>query len=200
MTNIAGIAAVTPASTGTSPVEVWTLIVAGLAVVTTMVSAGLLRRTGKGTVKAAEKAAAAAETSAEAATHAAEASAKSAAAAETAAAQLDVWRQREESMRMLRWAVDNAVSKEPARSSAGQEALKALAGHNLVQPLDQDFIHAVIAGIVAPIAENMDEDADVFMDDGDDVFVDDASDDDDEEDYAEDYDEDDYGDEDYDED
>jgi hypothetical protein len=52
---------------GTSAVQVWTLVIAALAVVATIVSAILLRRTGKGSVRAAEKAADASERSAAAA-------------------------------------------------------------------------------------------------------------------------------------
>jgi hypothetical protein len=44
-------------STGTTAVQIWTLIVAALAVIASVVAAVLLRRTGKGTVKAAEDAA-----------------------------------------------------------------------------------------------------------------------------------------------
>ena len=50
-----------------SSVQVWTLIVAGVAVIATLVSAWLLRRTGRGTVQAAKQAAAASERSAAAA-------------------------------------------------------------------------------------------------------------------------------------
>lgn len=56
-----------PVSTGTTAVQVWTLILAGLAVTATLVSAYLLRRTGRGTVEAAKKAAEASERSAQAA-------------------------------------------------------------------------------------------------------------------------------------
>ncbi len=59
-------ASVGGASTGATAVQMWTLIVAGLAVVATLVSAYLLRRTGKGTVEAAQRAAQASERSAQA--------------------------------------------------------------------------------------------------------------------------------------
>lgn len=58
---------------GTTAVQVWTLIVAGLAVVATVIAAFLLRRTGKGTVAASEIAAAASERSAQAAEKSAQA-------------------------------------------------------------------------------------------------------------------------------
>jgi hypothetical protein len=61
------------AAAGTSAVQVWTLVIAALAIVGTTVSAILLRRTGKGTVRAAEKAADASERSAAAAEKSAQA-------------------------------------------------------------------------------------------------------------------------------
>jgi hypothetical protein len=58
---------------GATAVQMWTLVVAGLAVLATLASAYLLRRTGKGTVQAAKQAAAASERSAQAAEKSAEA-------------------------------------------------------------------------------------------------------------------------------
>lgn len=58
---------------GATAVQVWTLVVAGLAVLATVLSAVLLRRTGKGTVSAARKAADASERSAVAAERSAQA-------------------------------------------------------------------------------------------------------------------------------
>jgi hypothetical protein len=58
---------------GTTPVQTWTLIVAGLAVVATLVTAFFARRTGKGQVEAAKQAADASERSAEAADKSAQA-------------------------------------------------------------------------------------------------------------------------------
>lgn len=56
------------AATGTTTtIQVWTLVVAGFAVVATLTAAWLLRRTGKGQVRAARNAARAAELSAQAA-------------------------------------------------------------------------------------------------------------------------------------
>ena len=52
---------------GTSAIQVWTLVVAGLAVLATLVTAFFARRTGEGQVEAARQAAAASERSAEAA-------------------------------------------------------------------------------------------------------------------------------------
>jgi hypothetical protein len=64
---------VAPTAAGVTGVQIATLVVAALAVVSTVVSAILLRRTGKGTVAASERAAAASERSAKAAENSAEA-------------------------------------------------------------------------------------------------------------------------------
>lgn len=61
------------AAVSISALQVWTLVIAALAIVGTIVSAILLRRTGKGTVRAAEKAADASERSAAAAEKSAQA-------------------------------------------------------------------------------------------------------------------------------
>lgn len=61
----------------TTAVQLWTLIVAALAVLATLTTAWLLRRTGKGTVEAAKQAAAASERSAQAAEKSAEAAQES---------------------------------------------------------------------------------------------------------------------------
>jgi hypothetical protein len=53
----------------------------------------------------------------------------------TSARELDRWRKREETMRLLRWATDLAVDTEPARATVGIAVLEEL----LVAPiLDQD--------------------------------------------------------------
>jgi len=65
------LAAAPPSTAGTSAVQVWTLVVAGVAVLATLISAYLLRRTGKGTIDAAKQAAAAAAIAADAAQRAA---------------------------------------------------------------------------------------------------------------------------------
>jgi len=62
---------------GGSAIQVWTLIVAGLAVAASLISAWLVRRTGKGQVDAAKQAAAASERSAEAAENSARAAQES---------------------------------------------------------------------------------------------------------------------------
>ena len=71
------------------------------------------RRTGKDTVREAKKAADAALASAAASDKAAEASAAAVNAARTADSKLEVWRQREETMRMVRWGLQQAASPNP---------------------------------------------------------------------------------------
>ncbi len=53
----------------------------------------------------------------------------------TSARELDRWRKREETLRLLRWATDLAVDAEPARATVGIAVLEGL----LVAPiLDED--------------------------------------------------------------
>lgn len=143
------------------------------------VSIYFVRKTGAETSGAANRSAGAAVTSAEAATKAAGASeatskaaAESAAAAsnaahsaENAALQLNVWRQREETMRMLRWAADKAVDTDPVVSSAGQVVLEGLRGSTLIQAEDKHFIDSVISGVVAALVEQIEDADEVFMED-----------------------------------
>jgi hypothetical protein len=99
---------------GTTAVQVWTLVVAGLAVVGSVLSIFFVRKTGRETTAAAQKSADAADLSSK--------------AADRAAAELQVWRQREETMRMLRWAIENAIKPDPAASNAGQITLEIVKG------------------------------------------------------------------------
>jgi hypothetical protein len=64
--------------------------------------------------------------------------------------------QREETMRMLRWAADLASEQDPNRSAVGIAALDALDDSPLLQPEDQLLISAVLEAIVAPLAEQYD--------------------------------------------
>ena len=105
--------------------QVWTLIVAGLAVVATLVSAYLLRRTSKGTVEAADKAAHASQMSASAAQRSADASARSVEVARTAAAESEQRSRREEVLRNVRWASELAVSADPDKARLGVMQLTA---------------------------------------------------------------------------
>lgn len=68
------------------------------------------------------------------------------------AVELDRWRRREETMRMLRWAAERAL--DPDHQSVGVAALTALNDSEMLQPEDQALIDAVIEAVLAePIAE-----------------------------------------------
>ncbi len=152
----------TPAPGGTSstssdpsPLQVWTLVLAALAVLTTLASAWLLRRTGKGTVEAAKKSANAAETSARAsgraasaAERAADASARATLAAETGTSQLEVRSKREETMRNLRWAAECSVDLDQNKARLGLAQLKALGSSDLLDAGQQLFIDAALQAVV----------------------------------------------------
>lgn len=56
------------------------------------------------------------------------------------AIELDRWRKREETMRMLRWACELAVDTDRARSSAGAGVLTALIDSPLIDPADAQFV------------------------------------------------------------
>jgi hypothetical protein len=119
-----------------------------------LISALLVRKSGKASANAAQ-------TSADAARQSADAATASANITDRATDQVEVWRQREESMRMLRWAVDNAVSFNSRVSNAGAITLEALRrNENLVQVVDTQFFQevadAVLRGSLPPI-ENDDE-------------------------------------------
>lgn len=62
--------------------------------------------------------------------------------------ELDVWRRREETMRMLRWASEQAVSSEVAKGRMGLAALDALSESELLQPPDQAIVDAVIDSLL----------------------------------------------------
>lgn len=51
--------------------------------------------------------------------------------------ELDVWRRREETMRMLRWASEQAASKDAAMARMGVAALAAVGNSELLQEPDQ---------------------------------------------------------------
>lgn len=68
--------------------------------------------------------------------------------------ELDKWRHREETMRMLRWAGENAARRDNAALAAvGVAALDALGSSELLQAEDQAFIEKVLDAILAnPVA------------------------------------------------
>ena len=72
-----------------------------------------------------------------------------------AARELDVWRRREETLRMLRWGAERAVDERGRVGEVGIAALHALSASELLQPEDRDFIdrvtQAVIEGTLAEV-------------------------------------------------
>lgn len=65
-----------------------------------------------------------------------------------AAVELDRWRKREETMRMLRWATELATDQDQSRARAGIIVLTALMDSSL---LDQDDV-ALVATIAGQVA------------------------------------------------
>lgn len=62
--------------------------------------------------------------------------------------EVDTWRRREETMRMLRWAADHAGGSNPNMSDIGFAALTALVDSELLQPEDVNFIEIVARAAV----------------------------------------------------
>jgi hypothetical protein len=68
--------------------------------------------------------------------------------------ELDVWRRREETMRMLRWASELAVSDHDAKALMGVAALAALSESELLQDEDQQLVDAVLDSVIEePVEE-----------------------------------------------
>lgn len=73
--------------------------------------------------------------------------------------ELDVWRRREETMRMLHWASEQAASVEPAKARMGIAALDALSGSELLQEPDGMIVDAVLVSLLAEPVEQIEEGA-----------------------------------------
>lgn len=71
--------------------------------------------------------------------------------------ELDVWRRREETMRMLRWASEQAASEEIAKSRMGVAALDALSTSELLQEPDQNLVDAVIDSLIEEPLDEIEE-------------------------------------------
>lgn len=65
--------------------------------------------------------------------------------------ELDVWRRREDTMRMLRWSAEAAASERPALSRTGVAVLEGLGESELLQDEDRPLVHTV-ARITARLA------------------------------------------------
>lgn len=68
------------------------------------------------------------------------------------AIELDTWRRREETMRLLRWAVQAAASEDRAEARAGLATLAALRSSELLQPEDLNLVSAVIDAMLEDAA------------------------------------------------
>ena len=79
------------------------------------------------------------------------------------AVELDVWRRREETMRMLRWASEQAASSDQARANMGVAALEALTTSELMQEADRELVVAVVASLVQASLEAVENSADVVV-------------------------------------
>jgi hypothetical protein len=71
--------------------------------------------------------------------------------------ELDVWRRREETMRMLRWASEQAASADIATSRMGVAALDALSTSELLQEPDQNLVDAVIDSLLEEPVDEIEE-------------------------------------------
>ncbi len=79
-----------------------------------------------------------------------------------ASTELDVWRRREETMRMLRWASEQVTSAEDAKARMGLAVLDALSESELLQEPDQTLVDAVIDAVLEePLEEIVDAGRDV---------------------------------------
>jgi ribosome assembly protein YihI (activator of Der GTPase) len=90
-----------------------------------------------------------------------------------ASTELDIWRRREETMRMLRWASEQATSEEDAKARMGLAVLDALSESELLQAPDQALVDAVIDAVLEePIEEIEGAGTDVEVVEVDSDFVD----------------------------
>ena len=81
--------------------------------------------------------------------------------------ELDTWRHREETMRMVRWAVEQILDGDEAGTDAGVVTLRSLMRSELLQPEDYDLVAALTAAVAidrvgqAAYADIAEENADV---------------------------------------
>jgi hypothetical protein len=61
--------------------------------------------------------------------------------------ELDVWRHREETMRMVRWAVEQIMEGEDIGTDAGVVTLRSLMRSELLQAEDYDLVAALTAAV-----------------------------------------------------
>lgn len=86
--------------------------------------------------------------------------------------ELDVWRHREETMRMVRWAVEQILAGDEAGTDAGVVTLRSLMRSELLQPEDYDLVAALTAAVAidrigaAAYAEITEADTEVVEEEG----------------------------------
>lgn len=73
------------------------------------------------------------------------------------ARELDTWRRREETMRMVRWAAEQAASPDLRTANIGYVALTALLGSELLQDEDVALISAIAEAGVTSAVEVVEE-------------------------------------------
>jgi hypothetical protein len=74
------------------------------------------------------------------------------------AKELDVWRRREETMRLLRWAAEFAVDDEEAKVAVGMATLRALLdSRDLLQEADLEMVIGITGAILTPAVTAYDE-------------------------------------------
>lgn len=74
------------------------------------------------------------------------------------AVETDTWRKREETMRMLRWAVDLAIdTSSPWRSAVGVDILDALRTSELLQTEDVELVQQLTSSIASTMVAALDQ-------------------------------------------
>jgi hypothetical protein len=61
--------------------------------------------------------------------------------------ELDTWRHREETMRMVRWAVEQILEDDDVGTDAGVVTLRSLMRSELLQPEDYELVAALTAAV-----------------------------------------------------
>lgn len=70
-----------------------------------------------------------------------------------ASKELNTWRKREETMRMLRWASEQVLSNDEQKALMGIAVLGALGESELVQAEDRGLMAAVVQAMVRPVLD-----------------------------------------------
>ena len=86
--------------------------------------------------------------------------------------ELDTWRHREETMRMVRWAVEQILNDDDTGTDAGVVTLRSLMRSELLQPEDYELVAALTAAVAidrvgeTTYAELADADIEVVEEEG----------------------------------